>query len=189
MTQDGLWAAIAADVSCARAATVQRQIRPTKVAHAMQRCGDVMMRAVNRSFLGYDDQDDKPSRRAPRRLDQCRGLLHDRPRRAVSLCQKRLDLGRRERLDLQLRLVRVGAKFTIGERASKARRNAATRSAGTPGGAANGRPASWRIRISSSTCLLSTSATRSSALGTSGNSGSFVRPIWTMTLRSLPVIQ
>src|SRR5262252_2035387 len=116
MTQDGLWAAVAADVSCARAATVQRQIRLTKVARAMQRCGDVMMRAVNRSFLGYDDQDDKPSRRAPRRLDQCRGLLHDRPRRAVSLCQKRLDLGRRERLDLQLRLVRVGAKFTIGER-------------------------------------------------------------------------
>src|SRR5262249_59677469 len=116
MTQDGLWAAaVAADVSCVRAVAVQRQIRLTKAARAMQRCGDVMLRAVNRSFLGYDDQDDT-SRRASRRLDQCGGLLHDRPRRAVSLCQKRLDLGRRERLDLQLRLVRVGAKFTIGER-------------------------------------------------------------------------
>src|SRR5437879_1778056 len=52
MIQDGLWAAVAADVSCARAATVQRQIRPTKIARAMQRRGDVMLRAVNRSFLG-----------------------------------------------------------------------------------------------------------------------------------------
>src|SRR6516225_10009344 len=63
-----------------------------------------------------DDGTRQPSRRASRRLDQRGGLLHDRPRRAVSLCQKRLDLGRRERLDLQLRLVRVGAKLTIGER-------------------------------------------------------------------------
>jgi hypothetical protein len=52
MIQDGLWAAVAVDVSCARAATVERQIRLTKVARAMQRCGDVMLRAVNRSFLG-----------------------------------------------------------------------------------------------------------------------------------------
>ena len=59
MIQDGLSAAaVAADISCARAATVQRQIRPTKVARAMQRCGDVMLRAVNRSLLGYDDPDD-----------------------------------------------------------------------------------------------------------------------------------
>src|ERR1700756_3838638 len=52
MIQDGLWAAVAADVSCARAATVHRQIRPTKIARAMQRRGDVMLRAVNRSLLG-----------------------------------------------------------------------------------------------------------------------------------------
>jgi hypothetical protein len=52
MIQDGLWAAVAVDVSSARAAAVQRQIRPTKIAHAMQRRGDVMLRAVNRSFLG-----------------------------------------------------------------------------------------------------------------------------------------
>jgi hypothetical protein len=44
---------VASDVSCPRAATiVERQITPTKAARAMQRCGDVMLRAVNRSFLG-----------------------------------------------------------------------------------------------------------------------------------------
>src|SRR5246127_701704 len=53
MIQDGLWAAaVASDVSCPRATTVERQITPTKAARAMQRCGDVMLRAVNRSFLG-----------------------------------------------------------------------------------------------------------------------------------------
>lgn len=57
MIQDGLWVAVAADVSCARAAAVQRQIRPTKIARVMQRRGDVVLRAVNRSLLGYDDQD------------------------------------------------------------------------------------------------------------------------------------
>src|SRR5262249_21270875 len=64
----------------------------------------------------YDGGSRQPSWRASRRLDQCGGLLHDRLRRAVSLCQKRVDFGRRQRLDLQLRLVRVGAKVAIGER-------------------------------------------------------------------------
>src|SRR5215471_18899305 len=64
----------------------------------------------------YDDGRRRPSWRASRRLDQCGGLLHDRLGRGVSLCQKRVDLGRCERLDLQLRLVRIGAKFTIGYR-------------------------------------------------------------------------
>src|SRR5262249_40716351 len=52
MTQDGLWAAaVAADVSCARAAAVQRQITPTKPARAPRRRGNVMPRAVTRSLL------------------------------------------------------------------------------------------------------------------------------------------
>ena len=73
--------------------------------------------------------------------------------------------------------------------ASKARRSAASRSAGTPGGAATGRPGSCRIRISVSTRFLWASVTSSSADGTSGRSGSFSSPICTITLRSLSLIQ
>src|SRR6266699_1574224 len=76
--------------------------------------------------LRYDDGRRQPSRRASRRLDQCGGLLHDRLGRGVSLCQKRVDLGRRQRLDLQLRLVRIGAKFTIGYRGVESAPAAAT---------------------------------------------------------------
>jgi hypothetical protein len=48
------------------------------------------------------------------------------------------------------------------------------RSAGTPGGAAMGRPVSWRSRISYRIRLLPGSDARSRALGTSGSSGSLV---------------
>src|SRR5262245_15214750 len=190
MTQDGLWAAaVAADVSCARAAPVQRQIRLTKAARAMQRCGDVMLRAVNCSLLATMAQDDSRHGARPggsiNAAAFCTIVLGAPKALARSVSISAAVSGSTSNCALSAS-ARNSPSVIV---ASKARRNAARRSAGTPGGAAKGRPASCRIKISSSTCLLSTSATRSSALGTCGRSGSLVRPIWTMTLRSLSLIQ
>src|SRR6516164_497680 len=95
-----------------RSLAAQRRFKRTDGASG----GDLQSSIRTPLVLRYDDGRRQPSRRASRRLDQCGGLFHDRLRRGVSLRQKRVDLGRRERLDLQLRLVRIGAKFTIGYR-------------------------------------------------------------------------
>src|SRR5262249_44950537 len=55
----------------------------------------------------------RPLRRAARGLDEGGGLLHDRFRCTIGACQERLDLACGERIDLQLRLVCLGAEFAI----------------------------------------------------------------------------
>src|SRR5215471_4965408 len=101
----------ARNAGATRSLAAQRRFKRTDGASG----GDVQSSIRPTLVLRYDDGRRRPSRRASW-LDQCGGLLHDRLGRGVSLCQKRVDLGRCERLDLQLRLVRIGAKFTIGYR-------------------------------------------------------------------------
>src|SRR5215471_7609148 len=102
----------ARNAGATRSLAAQRRFKRTDEAPG----GDLLSSIRPALVPRYDDGRRQPSRYASRRLDQCGGLLHDRLGRGVSLCQKRVDLGRCERLDLQLRLVRIGAKFTIGYR-------------------------------------------------------------------------
>src|SRR5215471_17868539 len=102
----------ARNAGATRSLAAERRFKRTDEASG----GDLQSSIRPTLVLRYDDGRRQPSRRASRPLDQCGGLLHDRLGRAVSPCEKRVDLGRRERLDLQLRLVRIGAKFTIGYR-------------------------------------------------------------------------
>src|SRR5215471_21709673 len=102
----------ARNAGATRSLAAERRFKRTDEASG----GDLLFSIRTPLVLRYDDGRRQPSRRASRRLDQCGGFLDDRLGRGMSLRQKRVDLGRRERLDLQLRLVRIGAKFTIGYR-------------------------------------------------------------------------
>src|SRR5262245_5870177 len=70
--------------------------------------------------------------------------------------------------------------------ASKAARRRPARSAGTPGGAANGRAMLWRETISLSAALFCGSSVKSMISGTLGKALSFCRPICSVMSIWLP---
>jgi hypothetical protein len=79
---------------------------------------------------------------------QLRGLLGDLRRGLVDLGDELLELLAGDRIDLELRLLGIGDEGGSFMVSMKAVRSAAARSAGMPGGARNGRPITWRAKIS-----------------------------------------